>query len=327
MATILTVPAEASTLGVIDALQSVEEHRLITADASEFASGLHRDGVTGYTIPRIDAAEDAYVSELLDIIDQENVDILIPGTERDVLSIGRHFEAFKQEVTLLMPAFDKLTVASDGLDSVRLAASAGVTVPATYETPDEARADDASLPLFVKPRQVEGGRGARSIETWDELDYFFGQLQEKYGPPVIQEHIPGGTGSMHVVGLLYDREGRQTTSFTCRSRRTNFSWGGGGVVGEPVNRPDLVELATDVVEELGGWVGPINMEFKIDSRTSEPTFIEINPRLWGYTHIAAINDVNFPARLVDLCLGRSVEPHHELGGTQTLLIDSVENVI
>jgi predicted ATP-grasp superfamily ATP-dependent carboligase len=327
MATILTVPAEASTLGVIDALQSVKEHRVITADASEFASGLFRDSVTGYTIPRIDAGEDAYVRALLDIIDQENVDILIPGTERDVLAIGRNFEAFEDAVTLLMPGLDRLTVASDGLDSVRLAEAAGIPVPSTYETPGEARADDASLPLFVKPRQVEGGRGARNVETWDELDYFFERLQEQYGSPVIQEHIPGGTGSMHVVGLLYDRDGRQTTSFTCRSCRTNFSWGGGGVVGEPVNRPDLIKLATAVIEELGGWVGPINMEFKIDSRTGEPTFIEINPRLWGYTHVATINGINFPARLVDLCLGRSVEPHHELGGSQILLIDSVENVI
>jgi predicted ATP-grasp superfamily ATP-dependent carboligase len=325
VATILTVPAEASSLGVIDALAG--EHRLLTADSSEFASGLYRDSVTGYTIPRTDEDEVGYVRKLLRIIDNESVDILVPGTERDVLAIGRHIEAFRNEVKLLMPEFDKLTIASDGLKSVRVAQAAGVTVPATYENPSEAQADDASLPLFLKPRQVEGGRGARSIETWDELDYFFNLVQQQFGAPVIQEHIPGDTGSMHVVGLLYDRDGRQTTSFTCRSRRTNFSWGGGGVVGEPVDRPELVKLATDVVEELGGWVGPINMEFKIDSRNNDPTFIEINPRLWGYTHVATINGVNFPSRLVDICLGQSIEPHHELGGDQILLIDSVENVL
>jgi predicted ATP-grasp superfamily ATP-dependent carboligase len=325
MATILTVPAEASSLGVIDALAG--EHRLLTADASEFASGLYRDSVTGYTIPRTDEDESGYVTELLRIIDIENADVLIPGTERDVLAIGRHIEAFRNEVELLMPDFEKLTLASDGLESVRVAQAAGVTVPTTYETPSEVHANDASLPLFLKPRQVEGGRGARSVETWDELDYFFDQVQQQFGAPVIQEHIPGGTGSMHVVGLLYDRDGRQTTSFTCRSRRTNFSWGGGGVVGEPVDRPELVKLATDIVKKLGGWVGPINMEFIFDNRTNEPTFIEINPRLWGYTHVAVINGVNFPSRLVDICLGRSFEPHHELGGDQMLIIDSVENVL
>lgn len=327
MATILTVPAEAASLGVIDALHATGEHDVVTADASEFASGLHRDSVVGYTVPRTDEDEEGYVRELLRIISKEDVDVMILGTERDVLAVGRHIDAFRREVEILMPEFEKIKTASDGLDSVQVAQSAGVTTPATYETPTEARASDASLPLFLKPRQVEGGRGARKVETWDELDFFFERVADEFGPPVIQEHIPGGTGSMHVVGLLYDRDGQNTTSFTSRSLRTHYSWGGGGVVGEPVDRPDLVDLATDIVDELGGWVGPINMEFKINSRNGVPTFIEINPRLWGYTHIATINGVDFPSRLVDISLGRPVEPQHELGGEQVLFFDSVEQII
>jgi predicted ATP-grasp superfamily ATP-dependent carboligase len=326
MATILTVPAEASSLGVIDSLAETD-HELITADASSFASGMHRESATGYTIHRIDEDEPGYVQSMLDIIQSEDVDVLIPGTERDVLAIGRHVERFRDVVELLMPSFEKITTASDALESVRVARQAGVTVPTTYRTPEAASEDGASLPLFVKPRQEEGARGARRVESWDELEFFYDQIAEEIGRPVIQEHIPGGTGSMHVVGLLYDREGRNTTSFTCRSLRTNFSWGGGGVVGEPVARPDLVDMATDIVEQLGGWVGPINMEFKIDSRTDTPTFVEINPRLWGYTHVATINGVDFPSRLVDLCLDRPVTPHPDLGGEEILIIDSVETVL
>lgn len=326
MATILVTPAGASSLGVIDALSAETDHDLVAADASEFASGFRRDAVTGYVVSRLDEAEAAYIDRLADIIESESVDVLIPGADRDVLAVGRNRDRFQDAVELVLPPQERIETATDGLRSVRVAGDAGVTVPATYETPGDAEADGASFPLFVKPRREEGGRGARRVESWDELRFFYSRIDERIGTPVIQEHIPGGTGTMHVVGLLYDRDGRLTTSFTSRSLRTNFSWGGGGVVGQPVDRPELVGLATAIVNHLGGWVGPINMEFKYDVRDGTPTFIEINPRLWGYNHVATINGVNFPSRLVDICLGRDVNAVDGLGGDQVLLIDAVEEV-
>jgi len=327
MATVLVVPAAASSLGVIDGLLRDTAHDIVAADASPYAPGFLREGVTGYTIPRV-AEGDAYRERLLEIVRSEDVDVFVPGSDRDVLAVAPYRDRFRDETNLLLPDRDSIETAADALTSVRLAAEAGVPTPETYDSLSDVPTAETTYPLVVKPRRSEGGRGVHRVSDRDALAFYVEKVRENGSEPVVQSRVPGGTGTMHVVGLLYDRDGTVVNAFVSRSRRTKFSWGGGGVVGEPVaDAPELLAFATRIVDGLGGWVGPINMEFKIDQRNGTPTFIEINPRLWGYNYVATANGTNFPSRLVDVALRRDVEPDLNYDDGSMLIIDSVEEIV
>ena len=55
-----------------------------------------------------------------------------------------------------------------------------------------------------------------------------------------------------------------------------------------------------VMAELGGWRGPVNLEFKRHARTGQFYLLEVNCRLNGYSYLFTMNGLNFPAAVVDL---------------------------
>lgn len=329
MVTVLVVPGGAGSIGIVESLLEVEDCEVIAGDLDPHAPALLRDGVTGYELPRIDR-EDEYVARLGEIVELEDVDVLIPGYDLDVVAVSKRRDDIPDGVSYLLPDHEKIAITNDTLQSVHVAQRAGVPVPDTYGTLAEYRRAGAAgpdFPLFLKPRTSRGAKGATRVDTERELDYVFEHIAAQWNQPVVQEYIPAETGAMHVVGLLYDRGGNLNSSFVCHSLRTNFSWGGGGVVGEPVLKPELVEYATRVVDELGGWIGPINMEFLVDERDGTPTFMEINPRLWGYNYIATMNGMDLPRKIVRMCQGESVPPQQTYETDTVLMIDFDEVIV
>jgi len=59
------------------------------------------------------------------------------------------------------------------------------------------------------------------------------------------------------------------------------------------------------------WVGPAGIEFKTHVETKKPMLLEIKPRMWGYSRLAAECGVNFPQVMAGYLLGRPVKERHE----------------
>lgn len=326
--TVFIIPGGAGSIGIVESLLEVEDYEVIVGDLDSYAPALLREGVTGYQLPRIDQ-KDEYIAALQSVVMSEDVDVILPGYDLDVVAVSKHREELPDRVSYLLPDHEKIAIANDTLRSVRAADRAGVRVPKTYASVAEFREaeSDFDFPLFLKPRSSRGGKGASRVDTEDELEYVFEHIAAEWNQPVVQDYIPADTGAMHVVGLLYDQHGDLNSSFVCHSLRTNFSWGGGGVVGEPVVDEKLVNAARAVVDELGGWVGPINMEFLVDERDSTPTFMEINPRLWGYNYIATMNGMDLPRKIVRMCEGEPVSTQRTYDTENILMIDFDEDVV
>jgi predicted ATP-grasp superfamily ATP-dependent carboligase len=123
---------------------------------------------------------------------------------------------------------------------------------------------------------------------------------------LLQEYIPGGVGSMHMVGLLYDREGKLRRSFVSRSIKTLYPNGGPATAGISVDLPELIEDTQRLLKKIGEWRGPVGVEWMLDPRDNKMKFIEINPRLWGYGSLATGAGINFPADTVELALGHNI---------------------
>lgn len=57
--------------------------------------------------------------------------------------------------------------------------------------------------------------------------------------------------------------------------------------------------------------GPPALSLKIHAQTKKPMLLEIKPRMWGYSRLAAECGVNFPRVMADYLLGRPVKERHE----------------
>ncbi len=116
----------------------------------------------------------------------------------------------------------------------------------------------------------------------------------------MQEFIPGETGSIYVALLLYGPEGKVYGEVASHSHLTFMTWGGGGNAGVVVDEPHLLVQARDIIQALGGWAGPVNLEFKRHQDNGRFYLMEVNCRLNGYSYLTTMNGLNFPAAVVDL---------------------------
>jgi predicted ATP-grasp superfamily ATP-dependent carboligase len=83
--------------------------------------------------------------------------------------------------------------------------------------------------------------------------------------------------------------------------------GGVAVSGKTVVDPELQDLGERYVKCMD-WRGPGSVEIKRDERDGSFKLMEINPRLFGYSYLAAVAGVNLAEITVRLAMGETVEP-------------------
>src|SRR5690606_454375 len=87
-----------------------------------------------------------------------------------------------------------------------------VVIPATYgweELPP--------LPVVVKPTTEGGAKGVYTATNEAEFRGAVERVRRAYGDDiVVQEFVPGGVGSIHMVLMLYDQRGRLVFAVTMR---------------------------------------------------------------------------------------------------------------
>jgi carbamoyl-phosphate synthase large subunit len=134
-----------------------------------------------------------------------------------------------------------------------------------------------------------------SVSTKPHLDFFLGYVAD----PVVQEYL---AGPEFTIDLMCDFSGRPL-SIVPRERVVIRS----GVIdrGRTVNDQALIDLAVACSRALQ-FAGPINIQCRVvDGR---PTVFEINPRFSGGIPLTIAAGADFPRMLLQLALGRRVEP-------------------
>ena len=117
--------------------------------------------------------------------------------------------------------------------------------------------------------------------------------------PVVQEYLDGPE---FTLDLLCDFDGRPL-SVVPRERVVIRA----GVIdrGRTVQDPRLIALAL-ACAEVFRFAGPVNIQCRMVD--GSPKVFEINPRFSGGMPLTIAAGADFPAKLVDLALGRHVAP-------------------
>lgn len=305
---LLVLSATASGINYRNSLAGRADVELYMTDASRFAAGLYAPHVRPLLVPRASQLE-SYRAALDRIIGEHQIDALVPTSDADVDGVMELLHrGWDPPVRMFRPDYETFRVMQNKSRLMEALKGRGFDIPETY-----AAADAVRFPAVVKPVALGGSKGVWIVQDARELEDRVNAVRSLYRTDVlIQEYIPGGIGSIHVALLLYDDAGELRGEMGAHSHLTFMTWGGGGNAGIVVDQPELLERARAIVESLGGWRGPINLEFKRDERTGSFRLMEVNCRLNGYSYLGTMNGLNFPSAVVDLL---------QTGSTQFLTMD------
>jgi predicted ATP-grasp superfamily ATP-dependent carboligase len=169
------------------------------------------------------------------------------------------------------------------------------------------------FPVVVKPsRSVVGPEGRRHktevsyAATPEQLQSLVATLVADSGPPLVQPRVEGPG-----VGIFMLRWGGEIlASFAHRRIREKPPSGGVSVCCESVAPPpELLAQSAALLAALD-WTGVAMIEYKLDTRSNRHYLMEVNPRFWGSLQLAIDAGVDFPWLLIQLALGRTIEPVH-----------------
>ncbi|MGH3059243.1 MAG: ATP-grasp domain-containing protein, partial [Gaiellaceae bacterium] len=311
---LVTDASRGSAVSIIRSLGRRGMH-VIAADSKARSPGFSsRYAADRLRYPSPDESPEEMVETLLAAARDRSVDLIVPVTDETILPLAAARERFAGVCTLAIPDARGLAASHDKMATIDLAANLGIPLPRTelVSTVDEALPAAAALgwPVVVKPRFSRIVRGGRSIERYG-VSYAADEaaLAEQLGglegrcDVLLQEYC---AGEGHGVELLAS-EGRPLAAFQHRRLREVPITGGASSFRESVALdPLLFDYSSRLLAALD-WTGLAMVEFKLGEEG--PRLMELNGRIWGSLPLAVKSGMDFPAGLVDACLGRV--PHTE----------------
>ena len=301
---VLVLSATASAINVLLSLKDMPDIKLFVTDADPYAAGLYYTFVTPMVIPRARDLEE-YRKALEHILTEHKIDILFPSSDHDmegVMELISH--GWEPNVKMFRPDYKIYRTLSDKLALNIELSKNGFLVPKFFSSNESLQ-----FPVVVKPTREGGGKGIYIVDNEQECSLKLAEIRTRFGDSyIIQEYIPGGVGSIYMVVLIYGQDGKIYGESVTQSHRTFYTWGASGTAGTIVNEAEAAELAQNMIARLGGWVGPINLEFKRHVENRQFYLMEANCRLNGYSYLNTMNSLNFPKAMYELLVEGSTSP-------------------
>ena len=314
MSVFLTNSTWKMTEAAIKALTS-KDVNVIAGDTSQRLNIFSRTNFVRYSSPK----HEGFVQSLYQIIENSDVEVLFPMSNDTVVKISENKKLFGELCEVPVPDYEILLRAHDKLKTARLAESLGIPVPKTYFFDKIGSlisfSESANYPLIVKPR-MGGGASVYlyKVESKDELLTAYNSNVKNYGPPIIQEYIPGGSEQMRLVDLLFDKKSTPVAALTAKKVREYPVNKGTMTCGVSTYEPELIDLAIKLLKGWS-WYGAAEVELKIDPRDGVPKLIEVNPRFWQHLQLSIASGVNLPYMLYKVALNEEIQylPHYKVG--------------
>ena len=267
---------------------------LMGFDMNPDSSGLFFCDV-GYVIPP--ASHDDYIDALLGHCEAEGVELLIPGSDPELLPLAAARDRFKAiGVEVLVASPDVIRIARDKLKCWEFFETCGVPFARTIRlSPNCVEENALRYPLIVKPIDGSASRnvtvildadGLRSLDTDADLiaqEYLIPAewglsrrelvLRDAYRDGVLRQE--------HELSLQFciGNDGEELGAFASRNRLMN----GVPMVIEPAPMSEHLDAARRAVHALVelGLVGPCNLQGR--NTCDGIVFFEVNARFTGIT--------------------------------------------
>ncbi len=257
-----------------------------------------------HELPTYAPDDEDWNTALIDRMDREAFDLVIPCTDPSLIPLQMHRSELETHGRIYLLSDEAFRIVSDKLEANVLARSVGLRLPREcvverLEQIEQVRGE-LRLPLVIKPQwsydrvSVGTRRGVRFVDSWEDLGPTLREMLS-IGPVAAQEFFVGhGAG----VELLLCK-GEPLLEFQ-HLRLHEPPRGGAGTYRQSMPlTPELRDAAVALLGPLR-YTGVAMVEFKVNPKTGEWVFIEVNGRFWGSLPLAVAAGADFPLALFQL---------------------------
>lgn len=225
-------------------------------------------------------SEKEFVAGLLKICIKNNISLIIPTSEFEILILSKNKDKFEEfNITVATSSFQSLIKSMDKFEVIKEAKKIGLPCPETILPKNFKEVEEFSemykFPIVVKVRFSNNSNGVKLANNLKELYEIINNLLPLSGWPALQEYIPGTKEpSVHTI---LDENLNMKLLFTLRKHRYLAS--GYSTCIQTTSKLPETEKIISLIQSLE-LVGYSGIQMKLDERDGKHKLIEINPR-WG----------------------------------------------
>ena len=266
--------------------------KVISVDINPLSAGFYVSD-KHYLIPS--SSDPNFIPAVLEICKKENIKLLIPTRDGELLLFAKNKEKFENQGTHVMISNPEvIKICNDKYKFYQFLTRNNIPIPKTY-LPGEVDFSSMPYPLLLKSRYGSGSKSIFKVKNERELKFFVDYIPG----PLIQEFI---AGKEYTIDLFSDFNEKVLTVVP-RERIETFC--GESYKGKTVKDIQMVEYARSLAEKLG-TIGHITAQCIKNNK--EIKFIEVNPRFGGGAILGIKAGANTPLFLLRLVLGKRVKP-------------------
>ncbi len=214
--------------------------------------------------PRI--SDPGYIPFLIKYCSDNNVDVLIPTIDTDLMLLSEHKNDFRN-TRVIISSKESIKICRDKRLTGAFFKEIGLECPVPI---DDYREYDLGFPAFIKPKDGSSSINAFKVNSREELEALI-KIVPDY---IIQPYV---SGTEYTVDAFCDFEGNPIF-ITPRIRLAVRS---GEVLKTRIVQDEKIISDMRKIIEAFKPCGPITVQLIRDDKTGEDYYIEINPRYGG----------------------------------------------
>lgn len=280
--TLITAVGSASAAPVLQSLKKLG-HRVIGCDIYPREWNVVSTQVDAFFQAVLATDEEAYVNQLMDAVEREHVDYLIPLTDVEVDVLCRCKANFASiGCTVCVPDEPCAALCRNKQRMAEMLCEKGVCTTIPTFSPYGYEPSEGEYPLMLKPLNGRSSQGQTVAHSAEEFHAALASRSDL----IAQPYLPGDIFTIDVARDLYGN-----VQCLCRQELLRTVNGLGTTVRLLPDHP-LEAICASVAREAN-VVGVVNMEFI--GRGDTYYFLEVNPRFSGGVGFSILGGVDFAA--------------------------------
>lgn len=281
--------------------------KVLASDANPILSAACQVADKNFKVPRI--KEENYIETLLQKCIQEEVNLIIPTIDTELLLLSENVELFQEnKIKVLISSLHFVEKCRNKRVIHDFFKSKKIRVAKEYDK------NDFVIPMFIKPYD-----GSRSVDTYlikskeDLQEYHF--ENEKL---MFLEYLDHETHDEFTCDLYYDKN----NELKCIVPRKRIEVRDGEVNKGLTQRIYLINYLKERLKYIDGAVGCLTAQFFVNRIDETEIYgIEINPRFGGGYPLSYLAGANFPKWIIqEYLLGEAIEPQFDSWEDNLLMI-------
>lgn len=265
---------------------------VVAGDCSETAPAIYfadRKAI----LPKIN--EDNYIDEIINVCKKENIRLVIPTIDTDLLLLSEERARIESEsgAVVLISNTEVISICRDKINTQKFLEENRFKIPKMYSE-EELNSENLQFPLFIKPKSGSSSINTFKVNNIEELATYRSLIKE----PIVQDFMEG---KEFTVDVFLDFDGNLITVVP-RLRMATRS--GEISKGEIVKDREIIEDIKRLVEVLKP-IGHVTVQLMKTNKGIE--YIEINPRFGGGAPMSIQSGADSCENLYRLLMGESLE--------------------